>query len=142
MRDKFVRAAIVLACVILVAAAVACPAYAYFSSFTSMFTDVPAPEINHAQAPSLKTSDFLWGSLSSIPGVNIEKTDQNSIKAGTSRKSLFSFNLNTPPATSSNPGWLYTTLTPSIDESNNPAESGYKSMLQRYTNSSWNVFDN
>ncbi len=143
MRISGTRAALLLACVLLVVAAGACPVHAYFSSMTSMFTDVPAPSINHAQASNLKNSDFLWGMLSTVPGVNVESnTNEGGFQPIAQQKSLFSFNLNAPPATSSESGWLFTTIAPAAEHGNSPVESGYNSMIKKYGNSSWNVFDN
>jgi len=141
MRNRGLRAGLLLAGVILVAAAGACQTYAYFSSMTSMFTDVPAPTFSHAQAPGLKTNDFLWESLSTVPGVNVKETTVNNLNSPTTQDHLFNFYLNSAPETSSNSGWLYTTMTPGIDMNNDPAKSDYTSMVKRYTNNSWNVFD-
>lgn len=125
-----------LACVILVTAASACQAYAFFDSMTSMFTAVSVPQASHYQTTGLTNSNFLKNSLNLVP----DKQTTSSQNSDASAQDFLNLNLKTSqsPAYSS---FMNNMLTPGVNESDNPAMSSYDQFLKKYTKGTGNIFN-
>ena len=130
----------VLACVMLVAAAGACQASAFFDSMTSMFTAVALPQGSHYQANGLTNGAFLKDSLNLIPQDSSQSTSADKVTSNSIQDLM---NMNLKPSTEKSPssGIYNYMLTPGVNESQNPVGDSYKGFLKKYTNSTWNVFD-
>jgi hypothetical protein len=138
MRNYGLRALQLLACVILVVAAGACQAFAFFDSMTSMFTAVAVPQASHYQASGLTNSNFLKNTLNLVPQNG--QTTGSQQNTGTSVQNLINLNLKPSEDTPSDLGLMNTMLTPGVNESSNPALSSYDSFLQKYTHGTGNIF--
>ena len=139
MRNYGLRAALMLACVILVVAAGACQAFAFFDSMTSMFTAFAVPQADHYQASGLTNSNFLKDTLNLIPQSDQATGSQKN--SGTSVQQLINLNLKPSSESPANQGLMNTVMTPGVNESYNPAMNSYDSFLKRYTNGTGNIFE-
>ena len=139
MRNYSIRAVLMLACVILVVAAGACQAFAFFDSMTSMFTAVAIPQSSHYQASGLTNSNFLKNTLNLVPqDGQTTGAQQNS---GTSVQNLINLNLKPSEDSPADQSLMNTVMTPGVNESYNPAMNSYDSFLQKYTHGTGNIFE-
>lgn len=125
-----------LACVVLIASAGACQAFAFFDSMTSMFTAVSVPQSDHYQATGLTNSNFLKNSLNLVPD-----SQTTSSPSDASVQDFLNLNLKTSSESPADSGFMNNILTPGVNESNNPAMSSYDQFLQKYTKGTGNIFD-
>ncbi len=134
MRNGIIRAALTLACVILVATAGAWPVSA---EFASIFTAFAAPTLNetHAEAPGLATSGFLWKAMDMIPGGS---QDVDAIKSMKLNNDLEVGGPSLPQRSTTS--WMSGFLATDITNSYNPGRATYDNFVNRYMNSSANIF--
>jgi hypothetical protein len=135
MRNGIIRAALTLACVILVATTGIGIASA---DFASIFTAFQAPTLSesHAEAPGLQTSGFLWKAMDMIPGNN--DTSVNTIQSMTNSDPEVTGPSLPQRSTTS---WMSGFLTTDVTNSYNPGRASYDNFVTRYMNSSSNIFD-
>ncbi len=134
MRISSLWAALALACIIIVAAAGASFARA---DFTSMFT-FTLPGHTQAQAPPLKSGDFVWRALDMASQYG--GTSDAGLSEAMAARNNFTLGWMSTPSLSTNSNWMNTVLTPGVDTSKNPAMSSYDSFLNRYMNGTGSIF--
>jgi hypothetical protein len=143
MRNMTVRAASALACAVILASVVVCQAYAGFNSQLFTAYGFSAPERHQTLTGSPDNSNYVWNSISRIPQDN--ETVKGQLINLMALKSSYQPATSTlsPPSGTSKSSWLYTLDAPIMTDlsDHNVGRTTYDSFVNRYLNSSANIFE-